>query len=85
MALNKPVGSEHQDGTDQHDLSSTGGLTGMVLYNTATKTNVTLIHNMTIVSANPNFTVAAVLSGTTMIKSVHFQVVLCVAMMVPTI
>jgi hypothetical protein len=73
MVLDKPVGAKRMVGNDRRDMSSNGALTGMVLYNTATKTNVTLINNMTIVSANPNFTVVAVLSGTTGIESVRFR------------
>jgi hypothetical protein len=50
-----PVEVKHQQVHDQRDLSGgvTGALTGLVLYDTSTKTNITLTNNMTIVSADP--------------------------------
>jgi large subunit ribosomal protein L7/L12 len=55
-------------------LSTTSSLTGMVLYDTSTKTNITLTNNMTIVSADPKYTLVALLSSTAGIESVRFHV-----------
>jgi hypothetical protein len=70
MAVDTPEEAKH---TQDRDLAA-GALTGLVLYDTSTKTNVTLTNNLTIVSANPKYTVIALLSGTAGIESVRFQV-----------
>jgi hypothetical protein len=83
----KLVASLHQDATshlrmaidtlveveDHRDLAASD-LTGLVLYDTSTKTNITLTNNLTIVSADPKYTVVALLSGTAGIdcESVRF-------------
>jgi PT repeat/Leucine rich repeat N-terminal domain len=71
-ALDMPVEAKHMEVHDHRDLAS-GALTGLVLYDTSTKTNITLTNNLTIVSADPKYTVVALLSGTVGIESVRFQ------------
>jgi hypothetical protein len=67
-----PVEAKHNQVHDERDLAA-GALTGFVLYDTSTKTNITLTNNMTIVSADPKYTVVALLCGTAGIESVRFR------------
>jgi hypothetical protein len=63
-----PVQAKHKEVHDQRNLAA-GALTGLVLYDTSTKTNITLTNNTRIVSADPKYTVVARLSGTAGIES----------------
>jgi hypothetical protein len=72
MTVDTPVQAKCKKVHDQRDLAA-GALTGLVLYDTSTKTNITLTNNLTIVSADPKYTVVALLSATAGIESVRFR------------
>jgi hypothetical protein len=72
MAIDMPLEAKHTEVPDHRDLTA-GALTGLVLYDTSTKTNITLTNNLTIVSADPKYTVIALLSDTAGIESVRFR------------
>jgi hypothetical protein len=57
---------------ERRRLATNRALTGLILYDTTTKTNMTLTNNMNIISADPKYSVVAALSGTSRVESVRF-------------
>jgi hypothetical protein len=70
--IRKPIADDDKNDKDQRGLTA-GALKGLVLYDTSTKTNITLTNNMMIVSTDPKYTVIALPSSTAGIESMRFR------------